>query len=280
MKKSLIILSISFLAFACSPKAPVEVPAEADNKASAVQEKGEEAAPDAQADNKKAEEAEAKAVVAPDSEENKAKDLAVDPKTCKVTHCKTFPGFEDNGLECTDSNLLRKDGYQYGDQVLKAQRVKHSGAACEVKETEPLCFIGLYGLRRDISKYGVYYCDPRNCVVEDFSECGSENSKKDLAVDPKTCKVTHCKSFPGFEDNGLACDTAAIVKAGYELGDEVLHIHEISYGEDEVCDTKEGELSEACFKLKTQCFLNPKQHAKAVNALGWDMCEADCILIK
>ena len=277
MKKNLIILSLSFLAFACSPKAPAEVPADADKQAPAVQEKAVEAAPEAQPEEKKVEEA--KPVVAPDSEENKGKDLAVDPKTCKVTHCKTFPGFEDNGLECTDSDLLRKDGYQYGDKVLEAKRVKHSGAACDVKETEPLCFIGLYGLRRDISKYDVYYCDPRNCVVEDFSECGSENRNKDLAVDPKTCMVTHCKSFPGFEDNGLACDTSAIVKAGYELGDVVLHIHDVTYGQDEVCDTKEGELGEDCLTVKTQCFLNQKQYAKALKALGMDMCEADCVLI-
>ena len=278
MKIKWIILSISLLVLACSPKAPAEAPSEADKQASAAQEKDVKAVPEDKAEDKKVEEAEAKPVVAPDSEENKGKDLAIDPKTCKVTHCKTFPGFEDNGLECTDSNLLHSKGYFYGDKVLEAKRVKHSGAACEVKETEPLCFMGLYGLSRDISKYGVSYCDPRNCVIDDFSACGSENSKKDLAVDPKICKVTHCKSFPGFEDNGLACDTSAIVKAGYELGDEVLHIHEVTYGQDEVCDTKDGELSEACFKLKTQCFLNPKQHAKAVNALGWDMCEADCIL--
>lgn len=275
MKKSLAVLWVALLAFACSSKAHVAALPECDDTIEQATEK--DGTTGLHTEKTEVEETAVKVVPAPDSEENGGKELAIDPKTCKVTHCKTFPGFEDRGLECVDSDLLHNKGYRYGDKVLEGKRVKYGGERCAVTETEPVCFIGLYGLQRDISKYGVTYCDPRNCIIEDYSQCDEANHQTDLAVDPKTCVVTHCKAFPGFEDRGLACNTSAILKAGYALGNEVLHIYDVAFGEADVCDTIEGELSEACYTLKIQCFLDPKKHAKAVHALGWDACDA-CIL--
>ena len=210
-----------------------------------------------------------------DPEQAKSMDLAVDSKSCVITHCKSFPGFEENGLDCNTEAILQA-GYKLGDKVLHAMLVKRAGAACEVKETVTECFLTAADylkqskLRKDNSLVDLL-CDPRDCVLTDVTAC--DESDKDLAIDPKTCQVTHCKSFPGFEDNGLECDTNAIVKAGYALGNPLFRLTYYKFTGDN-CNNPDGLPD-----ISVKCFLKAKDFKKACIAKGNDYCDNDTTFI-
>ena len=218
------------------------------------------------------EKAEAKPI---DPEAAKSMDLAVDPKSCVVTHCKSFPGFEENGLDC-DTDAIVKSGYKLGDKTLHAMLIKRAGPACEVKDKVVECFLTARDFLKESSLYKAnslieLFCDPRDCVLTDVSQC--DESDKDLAIDPKTCLVTHCKSFPGFEEDGLECNTDAIVKSGHHLGDVV---NRLTYRKftGENCNNPDG-LPE----LTIKCFLKSKDFIKECKAQHYDFCDNDTFFI-
>lgn len=209
------------------------------------------------------EKAEAKPI---DPEEAKSMDLAVDPKTCVVTHCKAFPGFEESGLDCNTDEIV-KAGYHLDDKVLYAILIKRGGPACEVKDKVVECFLTEYDfthkstLRKE-NKDIELVCDP-NCILTDISQCEAKDTDKDLAVDPLTCVVTHCKSYPGFENDGLECNTEAIVKAGHAFGDQLSRMTYRTFsGED--CNTVETSV---------KCFMKEKDFVKECKAKGNDFCD-------
>ena len=243
-----------------------------DSKADAADEKAPEPKADAANDKAPEPKAEAKPI---DPEEAKTMDLAVDPKSCVVTHCKSFPGFEENGLDC-DTDAIVKSGYKLGDKTLHAMLIKRAGPACEVKDKVVECFLTARDFLKEssLSKENSLielFCDPRDCVLTDVSQC--DESDKDLAVDPKTCLVTHCKSFPGFEEDGLECNTDAIVKAEYKLGDVV---NRLTYRKftGENCNNPDGLPD-----LTIKCFLKSKDFVKECKAQHYDFCDNDTFFI-
>ena len=258
-----------------SAKAPEQADAgntDAALKADAPDDKAPTPKADAE-ENAPAPKAEAKPI---DPEAAKSMDLAVDPKSCVVTHCKSFPGFEENGLDC-DTDAIVKSGYKLGDKTLHAMLIKRAGPACEIKDKVVECFLTARdflkesSLRKNNSLIDLL-CDPRDCVLTDVSQC--DESDKDLAVDPKTCLVTHCKSFPGFEEDGLECNTDAIVKAEYQLGDVVNRLTYRTFtGEN--CHNPNGLPD-----LTVKCFLNSKDFIKECKAQHYDYCDNDTFFIE
>ena len=104
----------------------------------------------------------------------------------------------------------------------------------------------------------VYACS------KDAKQIDPEEAKRlDLSVDPQTSVVTHCKSYPGFENDELECNTEAIVKACHVFGDQLSRMTYRTFsGED--CNTVETSV---------KCFMKEKDFVKECKAKGNDFCD-------